>query len=123
MEVCLTSSWQAVLAGSGAQQPAFACQQTLGSRLHPSSKLVQLWNVCVSSTSVTEASAAAAICLAPSCSLMSQSNLGAVMPPLESVVAQTQAPAQLRETAFAGLQLAVLPSSLLCLSGTSADAH
>ena len=109
-----------MLAGSRAQQPASAHQQTLSSRLHPASKLVQLWDVCVSSTSATEASAAAAIRLAASCSLMSQSNLGAVMPLLESIVAQAQAPAQLRETAFAGLDLAVLPSSFMRLLGESA---
>ena len=118
-----------VLAGKRAQQPEFARQQTLSSRLHPSSKLMQLWDVCVSSTSATEASAAAAIRLAASCSLMSQSNLGAVMPLLQSILAQTQAPAQLRESAFAGCDLAicsnasacaVLPSSFICLPGASA---
>ena len=109
-----------MLAGSKTQQPAFAHQQTAISQLHPSSQLVQLWDVCVSSTSATEASAAAAIRLAASCSLMSQSNLGAVLPLLESIVAQAQAPAQLRETAFAGLDRAVLPSSFRCLLGASA---
>ena len=106
-----------MLAGSRAQQPTFADQQTLSSRVHPSSKLVQLWDVCVSSTSATEVSAAAVIRLAASCSLMSLSNLGTVMPLLKSIVAQAQAPTQLRETAFAGLDLAVLLSSFLCLHG------
>ena len=109
-----------VLAGSRARQPAFAHQQILSGRLHPSSKLVQLWDVCVSSSSATEASAAAAIRLAASCSLMSHSNLGAVMPLLQSIAAQPQAPAHLRETAFAGFDLASLPSSFMCLLGASA---
>ena len=102
-----------MLAGSGAQQPAFAGQQTFSSTVHPSSKLVQLWGACVSSTNATEASAAAAIRLAASCGLMSHRNMDAVTPLLESIVAPAQAPAQLRETAFAGLDLAVLPQLLM----------